>query len=193
MSRKNEHFSKSLLILVIMLLFFLVLTVLFYVLYRSTLIGCFYSLFVTALTFLYHFVMRVAVGECVTLIYAKREFHYSARWYQQNRFEKAVYKLLRIKRWKSKAITAKPWQFDIKNRTYEELLHNMTQAEIVHEIIMVLSFVPIGFTYWFGAGVVFVITSVAACCIDLYFVMIQRYNRPRVLALKKAMERRRGD
>ena len=68
MSRKNEHFSKSLLILVIMLLVFLALTILFYLLYHITSISCFFSLFVTALTFLYHFVMRVAVGECVTLI-----------------------------------------------------------------------------------------------------------------------------
>lgn len=51
----------------------------------------------------------------------------------------------------------------------------------MHRIIMVLSFVPLLFIIPFGEPAVFAITSVAACLIDCTFVIIQRYNRPRVL------------
>ena len=80
MKQKDEHFSKSVIALVIMITVFLALTILFYFLYINTSLGCFYSLSVTALTLFYHFLMRVAVGECITLIFAKREFHYNAKW-----------------------------------------------------------------------------------------------------------------
>ena len=59
----------------------------------------------------------------------------------------------------------------------------MCQAELVHETIVVLSFLPIAGGIWFGAYPVFIITSVLADGYDLLFVMMQRYNRQRVLTL----------
>ncbi len=148
-----------------------------------------FTLYVTMLTFFYHFAMRVVVGETITILFKNREFHYNWAWYKQHKSEKIFYKIIRVKRWKLKLITAKPEQFDIKNRTYQELIHNMTQAEVVHEIIMVLSFVPVLFCILYGAAGVFISTSLLACLLDFLFVIIQRYNRPRVLALKERLER----
>lgn len=184
--------SKSLILLIIAMVLFAVLAAVFYLLDKRFDNGVFFAMFVTMLTVFYHFAMRLAVGEVITLLYAKREFRYDAKLYRLSRFEKFIYKKINLKKHKRNAITAKPWQFDIYERTYEELLHNMTQAEVVHEIIMVLSFVPILFSIPFGAIWVFVITSVIACLIDLYFVMIQRFNRPRVLALKRKMNKEKN-
>ena len=64
----------------------------------------------------------------------------------------------------------------------------MCQAELVHEMIVVLSFVPIVAGVWFGAYPVFVITSALAAMLDLMFVMVQRYNRQRVIKLMKYKE-----
>ena len=188
----GDRLSKTLILLILAVLLFISLTAVFYFLSEKYDNDVCYSVFVTFLTISYHFIMRLAVGEIITLIYAKREFRYEAKWYRQSRFEKSVYKKIGLKKTKKKAITAKPWQFDINERSYEELLHNMTQAEVVHEIIMVLSFVPILFSIPFGAIWVFVITSVIACLTDLYFVMIQRFNRPRVLALKRKMDKEKN-
>ena len=66
----------------------------------------------------------------------------------------------------------------------------MTQAEVVHEVIMVLSFAPLMLIPRYGAAVVFSVTSVLACLVDGLFVMIQRFNRPRVLRLKEKAEKR---
>ena len=55
-------------------------------------------------------------------------------------------------------------------------------------MIVVLSFVPIVAGVWFGVYPVFVITSILAAMFDLIFVMIQRYNRQRVIKLMKYKE-----
>ena len=65
----------------------------------------------------------------------------------------------------------------------------MCQAELVHEAIVLLSFLPLTMTPVFGAMTVFLLTSLAAACFDTLFVLMQRYNRPRILAL---LERRQA-
>ena len=66
----------------------------------------------------------------------------------------------------------------------------MCQAECVHETNIVLSFLPIFAVHWFGAAPVFIATSVCAAMIDLAFVIIQRYNRPRIVSLMQRLEKR---
>ena len=159
-------------------------------LYGCYRINLYFSLYVTFLTTFYHFAMRILVGEGVTYFYKHREFHYASAWYRIHKGEIRLYRVLKVKNWKLKLITAKPEQFDVRKRTYQELLHNMTQAEIGHEIMMGLSFVPLLFIIPYGAPLVFVTTSVIACVMDFLFVMIQRYNRPRVLKIKERAEGR---
>ena len=53
---------------------------------------------------------------------------------------------------------------------------------------MVLSFIPIFAAIPFGALGVFITTSVLAACYDGMFVIMQRYNRPRIVRL---IEKRR--
>lgn len=135
---------------------------------------------ITFLTCFYHFSMRVAVGEAVTVFCRNRSLNADSFWFRPKKFEKKLYRLLRVKKWKKKMITAKPEQFDIKIRTPQELFFYMMQAEIAHELMMLLSFVPLLLIIFYGEAVVFILTSAAACLIDAVFVMIQRYNRPRV-------------
>lgn len=126
-------------------------------------------LYVTFLTISYHFIIRICVGLSVDLTVRK----FSVRFRNHipvSSLEMKFYRWIGIKKWKKNAITAKPDSFDIKKVNFNELLHNMIQAEIVHEIIIPLSFVPL----------LFIITSCAAACVELKYVMIQRYNRPRV-------------
>lgn len=163
------------------------LTAILGVIYRKLDSVVFLSLYITALTISYHFAMRLIVGEAVTVIYKKRKFDYDSFWFRQHGFEPGLYRMFHVKSWKDRIITAKPEQFDIKNRSMDELLHNIAQAEVVHEIIMVLSFVPLVMIKWYGEAEIFIITSTVACLFDCSFVIVQRFNRPRVLALKKRM------
>lgn len=79
--------------------------------------------------------------------------------------------------------TYAPHLFDHKKHRWDEIAQASCQAELVHETIILLSFVPIVFSIWAGAIMVFTITSVLAAAFDMTFVIIQRYNRTRIVGL----------
>ena len=74
-----------------------------------------------------------------------------------------------------------PELFDPQKHTWNEIAQAMCQAELVHETITFLSFVPVLFAIWFGQLPVFLITSLLAAAFDMQFVILQRFNRPRVV------------
>lgn len=57
----------------------------------------------------------------------------------------------------------------------------MCQSEIVHETNILLSFVPLIVSVPFGEFNVFFITSICSAAFDLLFVIMQRYNRSRIV------------
>ena len=69
----------------------------------------------------------------------------------------------------------------VKTHTWDEIAQAMCQAELVHETIVILSFLPILAGIRFGAYPVFIITSVLAAAFDMMFVIMQRYNGPRIV------------
>ena len=71
--------------------------------------------------------------------------------------------------------------FSIKKHTWHEIAQAMCQAELVHETNMALGFLPLIAVRWFGAFYVFLITSVCGALFDFVFVIMQRYNRTRVV------------
>lgn len=143
---------------------------------------------ITFLTFAYHFSMRILMGLFIAALFRKRAFPMNWKLFIPTAKEQMLYKKWNVKTWKKYAITANPGQFDVQSLSLKELLHNMIQAELVHECIIVLSFVPLLFAIPFGAMPVFFATSVVAACIDLKYVIIQRYNIPRVIKLIECKE-----
>lgn len=153
-------------------------------LYVVTETRTFFPVAVTFGTIFYHITMRLAVGSLVDAKY-HNQMDYTKTWFQEKPFEKTLYKTLKVRKWKKHLPTLNPEDFDIKNRSLEEIIQVMCQAEIVHELIMPLSFVPIVFSVWFGSLDVFVITSCLSFLFDSTFVIMQRYNRPRLMRLLK--------
>lgn len=148
-----------------------------------------FSLSITFGTTLYHFVMRLCVGTLINGIFHNR-MDFTKKWFAQKRFEPALYRWLRVREWKKHLPSYNPEVFDIKRQTLTEIVQGTCQAEIVHEVIMILSFVPLLFSLWFDAFGVFLITSVAACLFDSLFVILQRYNRPRLIRLMERQNAR---
>lgn len=184
MSQKQK-ISKNLMILLCVNIVFVTLTITFAVLHNIFRQGWMLSVYITFLTISYHFAMRLVVGEVVTVIYRDRRFNLNSPGFHIYKFEENLYRILKVKKWKLHMITAKPEQFDLAQNSMEVLLHNMAQAELVHRMIMVLSFVPVFFIIPYGAPTIFITTSVMASLIDLLFVIMQRYNRPRVMRILK--------
>ena len=140
------------------------------------------SLAITFGTASYHIIMRLLVGLSFQAVMQNRA-EPGRRWYRVGKREMAVYETLKIKRWKRKIPTFDNARFNPQLHSWNEIAQAMCQAELVHETIMILSFLPIAEGIWFGMYPVFIITSVLAAGYDLLFVMMQRYNRQRVLML----------
>lgn len=142
------------------------------------------SMAITFGTISYHFVMRLIVGFVVDRIMNNRA-DYRKKWFQCSDREMKVYDRLKIKSWKGKMPAYEPDLFNPGKHSWEEIVQATCQAEIVHEIIVILSAIPVLFSMWFGAFWVFLITTILAAIFDMCFVMIQRYNRPRIIRLIK--------
>ena len=92
--------------------------------------------------------------------------------------------------WKRKMPTYDPELFNPRKHSWDKIAQAMCQSELVHETIVMLSFLPIFASIWFGSAWVFIITSMLGAFIDMIFVIMQRYNRPRIIEIIK---RKTGD
>ena len=115
---------------------------------------------------------------------------YRRKWFRVSSSEQKFYNKIKVKNWKGKMATYDPGSFDNRIHTWDEIAQATCQAELVHEVIIVLSFIPVFASACFGALSVFIITSVLAACYDAMFVIMQRYNRPRII---KLINKRRSD
>ena len=157
-------------------------TVILSLLYRNTQQEALLSLAITFGTISYHIIMRLLVGLAYH-VGMRNKADYRKRWYRVGRREMAVYEALHVKRWKAKMPTFDGALFDPRAHTWDEIAQATCQAELVHETIAVLSFLPIAAGVRFGVYPVFIITSVLAAAFDMLFVVMQRYNRQRILKL----------
>lgn len=144
--------------------------------------GVFLTLAITFGTIFYHFGMRLLVGAFYDRR-MKNRADYTKKRYQLHPWEQKLYRLLRVKQWKHWLPTYEPDVFSREYHTWDEIAQAMCQSELVHKTNMVLSFVPLLFSLWFGSFFVFLATSVCGALLDLLFVIVQRYNRPRIVKI----------
>ena len=142
------------------------------------------TLAITFGTCFYHFGMRLVVGHGIDAIF-RNKMNYNRWWFKERKYEMKFYNFLRVKKWKKHLPTYNSEYYNVRKHSVEEIIQATCQAEIVHEINMILSFVPVIFTVWFGSLVAFLVTSSVAFCFDSIFVIMQRYNRPRLRRLLK--------
>lgn len=184
MTKKSGNFLSK---FVISLAFvFVILTVFFFVMYQIFSKSIFETLAITFGTTAYHFVMRLTVGLFIHGIF-KNNFDYNKKYFQERPLEKKLYKKLKVKSWKNKMPTFIPSFFNLECNSLEKIAGAMCEAEVVHTIIVIFSFLPILATIFFGSFWVFFITSFLSAIFDMMFVILQRFNRPRILKMEKRL------
>ena len=154
------------------------------VIYHFTRNRVIFSAAITFGTTFYHLGIRLVVGYLVNAKYHNK-MDYTNKWFREKNFERKLYKTIQVKKWKKWLPTFNPQDFDLKSRSLTEIVQVTCQSEVVHEVNMILSFVPLVFSVWFGSLIVFLLTSCAAFLFDSIFVIMQRYNRPRLIRLMK--------
>lgn len=143
---------------------------------------------ITSGTTAYHFCVRLLIGWGYQQV-LNNKVDYTKKWFQTTKAEEKLYEKLKVKKWKDKMPTFDSSAFDMRYHTLDEIAQAMCQSELVHETIVIFSFVPILASIWVGALPVFIVTSVFAALFDSLFVIMQRFNRPRMIRL---MEKKTG-
>ena len=174
MAKKMKNIAILSLLLTICSIFF----------YTKTKSGFLLSLSITFVTISYHFLMRLFVGWIIDKI-LHNHVDYRQKWFQVSKTEQKFYQMIKVNKWKKKMPTYDATVFDQSRHSWDEIAQATCQAELVHEIIMILSFLPVLFSRWLGALPVFVVTSVLSAGVDVMFVMMQRFNRNRIVKRKK--------
>ena len=136
---------------------------------------------ITAFTIMYHFWVRIIMGNVSKLF--RKHIKYNQWWFKERRFERSFYKLLRVKEWKGKALTYNPESFSLKKHSLEEIANTMSKSEIDHWINEEISLSTLLFAIPWGKFWIFFITAIVAMIFDSQFIIIQRYNRPRVIKI----------
>ncbi len=144
---------------------------------------------VTAFTVVYHFWGRILLGNLTKLF----SIRYDQFWFHERRFEKGLYSLLRVRKWKEKVLTYDPDAYDVNRHTLTELANTMAKSETDHWVNEILSLSTLLFALIWGELWIFALTAVLAMVFDAQFIVVQRYNRPRVLKLIERRKRRGMD
>lgn len=154
------------------------------ILYCTLNIGLLFPLTITFGVTCYHFSARLLIA---ALIHGRYHNHmdYDRKWFQPHPLEENLYKKLKVKQWKNRMPTYAPGSFSPKEHSWEEIAQATCQAEIDHEINIIISFCPLLLVPVLGSFWAFFITSLLAAMYDTVFVIIQRFNRPRILKLLK--------
>ena len=137
-------------------------------------------------TIAYHFIIRLLIGIVLDRIF-RNKVNYNRKWFRVSDGEMRFYRAIRVKKWKRRMPTYAPNTFDPAVHSWHEIAQAMCQAELVHEIIIVFSFLPILASVWFGELGVFLATSILSAAFDLLFVFLQRFNRTRILKAKRLL------
>ena len=136
---------------------------------------------IVAFTIMYHFWVRIIMGNVSKLF--KKYINYKQWWFKERKFEKGLYKFLRVKEWKGKALTYNPESFSLKEHSLEEIANTMTKSEVDHWINEVISLSTLTFAIPWGHFWIFLISAIVAMIFDSQFIIIQRYNRPRIIKI----------
>ncbi len=134
---------------------------------------------ITTFTIMYHLWMRIIFGNISKLF----KIRYNQKWFKERRFEKKLYKIIQVKKWKGKALTYNPELFSLKDYSLEEIANTMSKAETDHWINEVISLSTLLFAIPWGHLWIFFITAIVAMIFDGQFIAIQRYNRPRIVKI----------
>ena len=140
------------------------------------------------MTLSYHLIVRLVIGTfCDGAL--EDGIDPDNHWFADSDAEQTFYRVIAVKLWKNKIPFPDAWKFSIKRRSFEDVIKESCRTELVHEIGAVASLLAVLLTIPFGFLWFFILTSVIGGLFDLGFVVVQRYNRPRLMrtAAKKRM------
>lgn len=141
-------------------------------------------------TIMYHFWVRIIMGNVLKLF--KKHITYKQYFFKEKKFEKKFYDLIKVKSWKDKVLTYAPQEFDLKENSLETVANNMAKAELDHWINSLISISTIFFGFFSNVFWPFIVSAIFAMAFETQFIVLQRYNRPRVVKIIEREEKNKN-
>lgn len=141
-------------------------------------------------TIMYHFWVRIIMGNVLKLF--KKHITYKQYFFKEKKFEKKFYDLIKVKSWKDKVLTYAPQEFDLKENPLETVANNMAKAELDHWINSLISISTISFGFISNVFWPFIVSAIFAMAFETQFIVLQRYNRPRVVKIIEREEKNKN-
>lgn len=130
----------------------------------------------------YHFIYKIVVARFISKTFDNK-IGYDKAWFREKKWEKKVYKILNVKSWKDKLPTENETDFSIKDKTIEEIIGATCQAELDHGVNQLFSLVPLIIMAFIGYPAIFIPTTALSFVVEIPFIFVQRYNRPRLIKI----------
>ena len=165
---------------------------------------------ITLMLMLVYFDTDAAVWKAFTVISGTLFYHVGIRWgilalidygpedwfdwrrwiYTPRRYEKALYDKLRVGDWKAYVPVLRPSLYSPREHSWDDILLTMCQTEFAHALGALGCLIPMilgpllfkGFWAFFITGLLLILA-------EMCFIIVQRYNRPRVIAMLRKRER----
>ena len=145
---------------------------------------------VTAFTIVYQLGLRLLFGVLTTSF--KNKLDSKQFLFKERKFEKKLYEVLKVKKWKKRALTYDPEAFNLRKNTKKQVLQTMLKSELDHWINELISLSTLAFALIWGKFGIFLVTCILAMLFDGQFILIQRFNRPRVERLIEKEDKIKG-
>lgn len=138
----------------------------------------FTALGITTVVICYHFTTRLVMGNIFDGVHSSY-FKPDSFRFREMRFEKKLYKIIGVRKWKNLLPVIDEERFALKWNTYETLIGETCRMEAMHWMNAFVSLASVLFSSLFGATPVFVVTAILGTLVELALISVHRYNRPR--------------
>lgn len=108
----------------------------------------------------------------------------SGDWYKTSAFEDRLYGTLNIKGLKKFLPTFERTDFSLKKDSIQYIIDTGCEVEVEHELCIAASMLGVLFALIFGKVWLFAIVAATAVIYDLLFVVVQRFNRSRLITVQ---------
>lgn len=156
-----------------------------------------YTLWMTSLNILFWTVLNFGIAYAVRFL-PSRFFSENQKIYQEHPLEKNIYKKINVSKWKHKLPDAGKLIRFYRNKLPKEIdlcylnrfIKECCIAEIGHLLIGILGYMSLLFAFLLPAEsllwdlILFAFIATINLLIQMLFVIIQRYNRPRLIILR---------
>lgn len=158
-----------------------------------------FVLYITLLLALFWLSINIIVPWLVRFLVPKKFFNEDALLFKERKFESTLYRKLKVVKWKDKLPDAgKLIHFqrdtlpqDIDQNYINRFITECCIAELGHLTVGILGFASLFFVLLIPGSntaeplMIFLILSIMDFIIQMLFIIIQRYNRPRLIKLRR--------